>query len=182
VTAFGEPTQTPVGRQLVVLTTPTPHRIHCPNRDQPKPRWLPPRQFCCPQDHYLQGKYGITCDDYWGLFADQDGRCGVCRRPPRSGQRLVVDHDHDTGSIDGLCHFGCNRRIDPNQRRYLADPPGRAAGLKVAPAKLAVIQAKDRAKRERERERRATKAAARARTDPPSTLDKLRTMTKQGGT
>jgi hypothetical protein len=114
----------------------------------------------------LQGKYGITCDDYWGLHADQDGRCAVCRRLPWPGKRLVVDHDHDTGSIDGLCHFGCNRRIQPAQRRYLADPPGRRKGLMVAPAKLRAIREDDRAKRRREQARRVGRQQAKA--GPPS--------------
>lgn len=173
---LGEPTLGHVVSQLVGLTPLTPHRTHCPHRDRPKPTWLPPRQFCCPQDHYLQATYGISCDDYWRLFADQGGRCAICRRPPKPGRRLVVDHDHDTGTIDGLCHFGCNRRLPTNLRRYLTNPPGRAAGLQVAPAKLKAIQAKDRAKRASEL---ATRTKARP-PDPPSTLDQLRSMTRKG--
>jgi hypothetical protein len=181
VTALGEHTSTPVGRQVVDLATPTPARTYCPNTG-PRPRWLPPREFHCSQDHYLQGQYGITCDDYWGLFERQDGRCAICRRPPWPGRRLVVDHDHDSGTLDGLVHFGCNRRLETAWRRYLADPPGRALGLKVAPAKLKAIQAADDARRERARERREarTKADQRTSPGPSSNLDKLRAMTKQG--
>jgi hypothetical protein len=160
---LGEPSPSPEGAQLVRLGHPsTPVRQFCPN--QPPAWWLPASQHCA-QDHELQRRYGITCDDYWSLFADQDGVCGVCRRPPWPGRRLVVDHDHDTGSIDGLCHFGCNRRITPEERRYLTDPPGRQAGLRVAPAKLEAIQERDAAKRRRAQARRAQRqqaAAARA--------------------
>jgi hypothetical protein len=178
-TALGEPTLDPVGVKLVALATSTPARAHCPNTG-PRPGWLPPRQFHCGQDHYLQGTYGITCDDYWALFERQNGRCAICRMPPK-GRRLVVDHDHRTGTIDGLCHFGCNRRLHDRLRRYLTDPPGRAAGLKVAPARLKAIQADDAAKRLRERERRAAKAQANG-GPVPSNLDKIRAMTRQGGT
>jgi hypothetical protein len=180
MTALGEHTFGHVVSKVGSATTLTPARTYCPNRGQPKPSWLPPRQFCCPQDHYLQGTYGITCDDYWRLFEAQDGRCAICRMPPR-GRRLVVDHDHDTGAIDGLCHFGCNRRLPTGLRRYLTDPPGRVVGLRVSPAKLKVIQADDAAKRLRERERRAAKATERPGPSPVSRLDRLKAMTDQGG-
>jgi hypothetical protein len=179
MTALGETTPSHVVGRLVVVTTPTPPaRDHCRN-DGPRPRWLPPDKFHCAQDHYLQATYGITCDDYWGLFDRQGGRCAICRMPPRS-RRLVVDHDHRTGAIDGLCHFGCNRRLHDRLRRYLADPPGRATGLRVAPARLAAIQAKDRANRARAAERRATARTTNRPTEPPSNLDRLRAMTRKG--
>jgi hypothetical protein len=165
---LGEPSLSPVGAQLVRLGHPsTPARQFCPNL--PPAWWLPASQHCA-QDHELQRRYGISCDDYWSLFADQGGVCGVCRRPPWPGRRLVVDHDHDTGSIDGLCHFGCNRRITPEERRYLADPPGRRAGLRVAPAKLKAIQERDRAKRRREQARRVAREQAKAGPLPDETF------------
>lgn len=178
MTALGETPLAHVVGQLGDLVTPTPARRYCPNAGKPRPRWLPPRQFCCPQDHYLQGTYGITCDDYWALFERQNRRCAICRMPPKPGKRLVVDHDHRTGTIDGLCHFGCNRRLHDRLRRYLTDPPGRALGLQVAPAKLRAIQAADAAKRQRDRERAAAKTAQRP--SSVSNRDKLRAMT-QGG-
>lgn len=164
--AFGENLVGHVVSHLGVVHPPTPARRYCPD-DGPRPHWLPPDKFHCAQDHYLQGKYGITCDDYWDLYADQGGRCAVCRRLPWPGKRLVVDHNHDTGSIDGLCHFGCNRRIDPDQRRYLADPPGRRLGLVVAPAKLRAIQDHDAATRRAAAARRALAKAT------PSTDDEF---------
>ena len=160
-----------------VVHSSTPARRHCPNTDRPD--WLPPCNFHCAQDHYLQSTYGITCDDWWELFERQGGRCAICGQPGK-GRRLVVDHDHDTGSIDGLCHFGCNRRLQARWRRYLADPPGRQLGLRVAPAKLRAIQADDRAKRAREAGQRAKRATDRP-TEPPSMLARLQAMTKQGG-
>jgi hypothetical protein len=175
MTAPGEHPLGHVVSQLGVVHPPTPARRHCPNNG-PRPDWLPPREFHCGQDHYLQDAYGITCDDWWELFERQGGRCAICGQPEK-GRRLVVDHDHRTGSIDGLAHFGCNRRLHDRLRRYLADPPGRAMGLQVAPAKLRAIQADDAAKRKREREQRATKRATPV---PPSNLDKLRAMTRKG--
>jgi Recombination endonuclease VII len=179
---LGEATLGHVVPQMVAvatLTPPRPARFHCPKRNQPRPSWLPPRQFCCPQDHYLQGTYGITCDQWWEQYQRQAGKCGICRRRFKPGQRVVVDHDHDTGDIDSLAHFSCNRGLRQEHRRYAKNPPGAALGLRVAPAKLKAIQAKDRAKRAKAQERRATARANRT-TEPLSTLDKLRTMTRKG--
>jgi hypothetical protein len=148
----------------MVVAPPTPARRYCPNRD--RPAWLPPLKFHCAQDHYLQDTYGITCDDYWALSEQQGELCAICRKPPWPGRRLVVDHNHDTGAIDGLCHFGCNRRLPTSLRRYLADPPGRQLRLQVAPAKLRVIQEHDQAKRRRAQAKRV--AAQQAKAGPPS--------------
>jgi hypothetical protein len=128
----------------------------------------------------LQRRYGITCDDYWGLFKRQDGRCAICRGRAGEGRRLVVDHDHDTGVIDGLCHFGCNRRLSTDLRRYLAAPPGREVGLVVPAAKLHRIEELNQAKRARGK--RTTKRP----TDRPSPgtvsmRDRIKAMTNQGG-
>ena len=130
----------------------TPPRQRCRNNG-PRPDWLPPREFHCGQDHYLQNKYGITCDDWWEMYERQGGRCGVCRRLPRTRRRMVVDHDHDTGEIEGLAEFGCNRPISQKLRRYVKNPPARGMGLKVPPAKLRAIRADDAAKRKRDQDR-----------------------------
>jgi Recombination endonuclease VII len=151
----------------------TPARRFCPNRDRPDWLWW---GHHCTQDANLQRRYGITCDDYWELYGDQDGRCGVCRRPSGPGRRLVVDHDHDTGEIEGLCHFGCNRPISAQVRRYVKNPPGRRLGLVVSAGKLRAIEEQYRAKRARY----AKSHPKRSTPVPPSNLDKLRAMTRKG--
>jgi hypothetical protein len=163
---------------------------HCQNTG-PRPTWLLSK-WHCDQDHRLDGRYGIRCEHYWLLFEAQGGMCALCGFPPRRW-RLVVHHWHEgidplwgqPGEVACLLHFSCNQIIDPLARllpRLLAillDPPGRRLGLKVSPAKLARLEAKDRAKRAREAKRRATRATARP-PNPPSTLDKLRSMTRKG--
>lgn len=149
--AFG--LATPIGGQLMdVGAHPTPVVPHCPNVD--RPTWLLSK-FHCAQDHELRRRYGITCGDYWGLFERQGGRCGICHRRPSPGRRLVVDHNHDTGAVDGLCHFGCNRRLTSEYRRYLADPPGRQAALVVPAAKLRAIEDRYRQKQAAAKRRRS---------------------------
>lgn len=159
MTALRENPLSHVVAQHGVVTPLTPARRWCPNNG-PRPDWLPPREFHCGQDHYLQGKYDITCDDWWEMYERQGGRCGVCKRLPRTGRRMVVDHDHDTGEIEGLAEFGCNRPISANLRRYVKNPPAKGMGLKVSPAKLRAIQADDAAKRKRERQHRTASTPA----------------------
>jgi hypothetical protein len=60
-------------------------------------------------------KYGLTPEEYDVMFAEQNGLCAVCGRPPEgngvSRHNLVVDHDHDTGETRSLlCDF-CNRGL-----------------------------------------------------------------------
>jgi hypothetical protein len=55
----------------------------------------------------LKRRYGITIDEYEQALADQGGRCYICRRPPII-RRLVVDHNHATGTVRKLLCGPCN--------------------------------------------------------------------------
>lgn len=66
----------------------------------------------------LARRYGITIDEYDTLHEQQDGVCAICNQPPPDGQRLVVDHCHDTGRIRGLLCSRCNTAIG-----FLGDDP-----------------------------------------------------------
>lgn len=72
----------------------------------------------CALDYAMRKSYGITLDDYMHMFEHQAGRCAVCSntaKPPMPGQRfverLVVDHDHATGTVRGLLCDNCNRAL-----------------------------------------------------------------------
>lgn len=60
---------------------------------------------------HLKAKYGLTVDGYEAMLAAQGGRCAICRRRPRDGQALHVDHDHRTGQVRGLLCFTCNAAL-----------------------------------------------------------------------
>jgi hypothetical protein len=64
----------------------------------------------------LKSKYGISIEAYEQMLADQDGRCGICRREERlvikgTTCTLAVDHDAATGRVRGLLCVNCNMAI-----------------------------------------------------------------------
>lgn len=82
----------------------------------------------------LKTLYGITLADYSRMFAEQGGRCRLCRREPLPKYpNLDVDHCHRTKRVRGLLCRTCNIHIGfiENHRaaieQYLA-APGRGTG------------------------------------------------------
>jgi hypothetical protein len=80
-------------------------------REQQK-RWLA-RQT--PDEKYAWGKraalrryYGITWDQYILMLKHQHNRCAICKKSPKTGKVLCVDHDHNTGIVRGLLCDLCN--------------------------------------------------------------------------
>jgi hypothetical protein len=52
--------------------------------------------------------YGIGIVEYEAMMVAQDGKCAICKQPPRGNRRLHVDHDHKTNQVRKLlCHY-CN--------------------------------------------------------------------------
>ena len=56
----------------------------------------------------LMSKYGITLEEYKSMYLSQEGKCTICTKEYRV---LVVDHNHDTGSVRGLLCSNCNTGI-----------------------------------------------------------------------
>lgn len=54
-------------------------------------------------------RYGMDLADYENLLQRQGGACAVCRKVP--SERLVVDHDHESGVVRGLLCQNCNRAL-----------------------------------------------------------------------
>ena len=59
------------------------------------------------------GRYGISVDEYQKMFDRQDGLCAICNNPPTQGrgQRLSVDHCHETKELRGLLCHACNTSL-----------------------------------------------------------------------
>lgn len=79
-------------------------------------------------EYHLRDAYGITLADYDRMLLAQGGVCGnpACSRRPEEGQRLCIDHNHQTGVIRGLLCNGCNTAAGlaqdhPEVLRGLAD-------------------------------------------------------------
>lgn len=61
----------------------------------------------------LKHNYGMSLEEYYTLFENQQGRCAVCgtTNPGHNHKHFCVDHDHETGNVRGLlCHY-CNRGL-----------------------------------------------------------------------
>ncbi len=56
-------------------------------------------------------KFGITAEQYWTMFADQEGLCAICKKAPKLWWSFNVDHCHTTGKIRGLLCGPCNKSI-----------------------------------------------------------------------
>ena len=49
--------------------------------------------------------YGISIEEYESMLESQSGLCAICAEP---GQKLFVDHNHQTGKVRGLLCPSCN--------------------------------------------------------------------------
>ena len=56
---------------------------------------------------HLRRAYGLTPERYDEMFAQQQGLCALCSKPP-DGEKFMVDHDHSTNAVRGLIHRFCN--------------------------------------------------------------------------
>jgi len=84
----------------------------------------------------LKTFFNITPEEYDVVFTFQGCVCAICKKPPKDGRRLAVDHDHKSGLIRGLLCNWCNRalakfRDDLNKFRntvvYFEAPPATSA-------------------------------------------------------
>lgn len=94
---------------------------------------------------HVARKFGITGEQYDGIFEEQGGQCAICHKAKGISKRLCVDHDHkecgdshppDQGCINCirglLCHM-CNHdllgRYDEaaleRALEYLRNPPAK---------------------------------------------------------
>lgn len=69
------------------------------------------------RDAYLMRKYSITQAVYDEMLALGDGACWICKKKPKPGKALNVDHDHKTNQVRGLLDWFCNRYMIGRRRR-----------------------------------------------------------------
>jgi hypothetical protein len=104
----------------------------------------------------LDEHFSITPEEYDEILAHQGGKCAICRRLPKPGKRLAVDHSHVTTYVRGLLCFVCNRRFMSSRGdgiieamyRYVTDPPARhVVGDRSAPGRPPKKRAKRKPRR-----------------------------------
>ena len=57
----------------------------------------------------LWHQYRMPLEVFDQLVETQQGACAICRNGPKPGERLHVDHDHQTGRVRGLLCRVCNQ-------------------------------------------------------------------------
>ena len=55
--------------------------------------------------------YGITPEQHATLLAEQNGLCAICRRLPKEGRELAIDHCHRSTQVRGLLCSNCNNGL-----------------------------------------------------------------------
>ena len=59
----------------------------------------------------LRKNYGLSYNEWVGLWYSQDGRCAICDKFFPNTFEMCVDHNHDTGEIRGLLCRKCNSAL-----------------------------------------------------------------------
>lgn len=63
------------------------------------------------RDRYLRKTYGITQAIYITMLNKGSGMCWICKKLPKPGKNLHVDHDHKTKQVRGLLCWLCNKKL-----------------------------------------------------------------------
>lgn len=55
-------------------------------------------------------RHGITPEEFWSIYEEQDGACPVCDKPIEA-EDSAIDHNHKTGEVRGILCKTCNRAL-----------------------------------------------------------------------
>jgi hypothetical protein len=93
-------------------------------------------QKLTPREARLKRLYGLQPGEYEKILLYQCGVCFICKRPPKEGTNLHVDHNHKTGETRGLLCWQCNGALGKfkddslrliNAAKYVENPPASLA-------------------------------------------------------
>jgi len=79
----------------------------------PKSRFSKNQAYCvdCAREYQWRIKFGLTPEDVYKIYLQQNGKCAICGKEGKQNQNLAIDHDKKTGSIRGLLCSKCNTGI-----------------------------------------------------------------------
>ena len=60
------------------------------------------------RNYRLKNIYKISQEELDALIKAQYGKCAICKKEPKIGVLLHIDHDHQTGKVRGLLCHKCN--------------------------------------------------------------------------
>ena len=60
---------------------------------------------------HIKKSYNLSITQYEEMAERQAGLCFLCDKPCATGQRLSVDHNHETGEVRGLLCRRCNTKL-----------------------------------------------------------------------
>ena len=55
-------------------------------------------------------RHGITPEEFWAMYEEQDGTCPVCDKAI-DAEGSAIDHNHETGEVRGILCKNCNRAL-----------------------------------------------------------------------
>ena len=55
-------------------------------------------------------RHGITPEEFWSIYEEQDGACPVCDKTIKA-EDSAIDHNHKTGEVRGILCKSCNRAL-----------------------------------------------------------------------
>jgi hypothetical protein len=87
------------------------HQRHKDTRNAKRKEWYEGNKEK-QRDSAYKKLYQMTLDDYNRMFADQEGKCLICKiHQNELKTKLCVDHCHTTGLVRGLLCNSCNNLL-----------------------------------------------------------------------
>ena len=105
-------------------------KLYYQNNKEKEAKRMKQRYLYKGKEEYLKSKYGLTNNDWEGLWYAQDGRCAICDKFFEKIKDAYVDHNHKTDKTRSLlcnkCNLGIgffndNPELLKNTREYLIE-------------------------------------------------------------
>lgn len=72
--------------------------------------------------YHLCSQYGLTPEEHYQMWVDQNGCCAICNSPIAYKNKVHTDHNHITDKVRGLLCKKCNTGLG----MFLSDEKGTA--------------------------------------------------------